>query len=81
MFVFLFLLPDVLSTGVKVNYDLTIDSERELSRGVVGHQNGTSRSIQTTFHLNKAEMCRNHTVYMEVGHISYVLIKTYEYND
>ncbi|XP_042559776.1 integrin alpha-L-like [Clupea harengus] len=55
---------DVLSTGLTLDYDLMLDSQRKNSRGFLAAKNVTLRSIQPRLHLNKTEMCQNHTIYM-----------------
>ncbi|XP_031419943.1 integrin alpha-M-like [Clupea harengus] len=55
---------DVLSTGLTLDYDLMLDSQRKNSRGFLAAKNITLRSIQPRLHLNKTEMCQNHTIYM-----------------
>ncbi|XP_062391600.1 integrin alpha-L-like [Sardina pilchardus] len=54
---------DALSTGIQLDYDLVVDSQRQNSRGFLAH-NDTLRSVRSRLHLNKTETCRNHTIYM-----------------
>ncbi|XP_063056900.1 integrin alpha-M-like [Engraulis encrasicolus] len=55
---------DRMATGLKLEYDLGLDPERQRSRAFLAANDSSLRRVRTVVHLNNPRTCKIYTMYM-----------------